>query len=60
MSEANIVFTLNKVDLTIQCKTNYKMKDICENYSDKINKNINSLIFFYEGNKVNFDLSFEE
>ena len=36
------------------------MKDICEIYSTKINKNINSLLFFYEGNKVNFNLSFEE
>ena len=36
------------------------MNDICKNYSTKINKNINSLIFLYEGNKVNFELSFKE
>ena len=36
------------------------MKDICKSYSTKINKNMNSLLFLYEGNKVNFDLSFKE
>ena len=60
MSEANVIFSLNGKNLTIQCKTEDKMNDICKNYSTKINKNINSLLFFYEGNKVNFNLSFEE
>ena len=60
MSEANIVFTLDGVNLTIHCTTEDKMKDICQNYSTKINKNMDSLLFLYEGNKVNFDLSFKE
>ena len=60
MSEANVFFTLNGINLTIQCTTEDKMKDICESYSTKINKNINSLLFLYEGNKVNFELSFKE
>ena len=36
------------------------MKDICKNYSNKINKNMDSLLFLYKGNKVNFELSFKE
>ena len=36
------------------------MKDIYKNYSAKINKNFNSLLFLYEGNKVNFELNFKE
>ena len=60
MSEANIVFTLDGVNLTIHCTTEDKMKDLCQNYSTKINKNMDSLLFLYEGNKVNFDLSFKE
>ena len=36
------------------------MKDICKSYSTKINKNMNSLLFLYKGNKVNFELSFKE
>ena len=60
MSEANVIFFLNGENLTILCTTEYKMNDICKNYSTKINKNINSLIFLYEGNKVKFELSFKE
>ena len=60
MSEANVIFTLDGVNLTIKCTTEDKMKDICKNYSKKINKNLNSLLFLYGRNKVNFDLSFKE
>ena len=60
MSEANVIFTLDGVNLTIQCTKEDKMKEICKSYSNKINKNIDSLIFLYEGNKVNFELSFKE
>ena len=60
MAKVNAIFTLDGVNLIIQCTTEDKMKDICQNYSNKINKNMNSLIFLYGRNKVNFDLSFEE
>ena len=36
------------------------MKDICQKYSIKIDKNLDSLLFLYEGNKINFDLTFKE
>ena len=36
------------------------MKDICQRYSNKINININSLIFLYGGNQLNFNLNFNE
>ena len=60
MSEANVFFNLNGINLTIQCTTEDKMEDICQKYSAEINKNINSLMFLYEGNKVNFELSFKD
>ena len=60
MSEASVVFTLDGVNLTIKCTTEDKIKEICEKYSTQITKNMNSLLFLYEGNKVNFDLSFKE
>ena len=60
MSEANVVFALDEDNLTIQCSTEDKMKDICQKYSTKINKNINTLLFLYGENRVNFELSFEE
>ena len=46
MSEANVFFSLDGVNLTIQCTTEDKMKDICKSYSTKINKNMNSLFIF--------------
>ena len=36
------------------------MKDICQKYVNKIDKNINSLIFLYGGNQLNFNLSFNQ
>ena len=60
MSEAKVIFTLDCVNLTIQCSINDKMGDICQKFATKVNKDINSLIFLYEGNKVNFELKFKE
>ena len=60
MSEVNVIFTLDEVNLTIKCITEDKIKDICKKYCAKINKNIDSLSFLYRGNKVNFELNFKE
>ena len=60
MKEANVIFTFNGVDLSIQCTIDDKMKDICKKYSNKMNKEINSFLFLYGGNQVNFELSFKE
>ena len=60
MSEARIVFTLEGADLTMQCSSEEKMRDICQKYATKIDKNMDSLVFLYEGNKVNFDLSLKD
>ena len=60
MTEENVIFSLDGVYLTIKCKVEDKMKDICQKYSTKINKNTDSLLFLYEEKKVNFDLSFKE
>ena len=51
MSEANVTFSLDGVNLTIKCTTEDKMKNICEKYSTKITKNIDSLLFLYEEKK---------
>ena len=58
MSKAKTIFIFNGANLTIQCTTNDKMRDICQNFSTKINKDLNSFIFLYGGNLVNLELSF--
>ena len=37
MLEAKVLFTLDGVNLTIKCTIEDKIKDLCKNYSTKIN-----------------------
>ena len=60
MLEAKVIFTLDGDNIIIQCSKEDKMKDICQKYTNKIQKNINSLIFLYGGAQLNFNLSFKE
>ena len=60
MSNANVIFTLDGIDVTVQCLPNEKMKDICQRYATKIQTNLNSLLFLYGGNKMNYELSFKD
>ena len=57
---AEIEFTFEGNSIIIQCNKNQKMKDICNKLSTKININLNSLIFLYGGNILNFDKTFNE
>ena len=60
MEKANVIFSLEGVDVIIQCSIEDKMKDICQKYITKVQKNINSLIFLYGGNQLNFNITFLE
>ena len=60
MQEANVIFILDGIDLSIQCNENDIMTDICQRYVYKIKRNINALVFIYGGNLLNFNLKFQE
>ena len=60
MSNASVIFTFEGVNVKMQCSTDDKVKDICQKYSNKIGRNVNSLVFLYGGNHLNFQLSFKE
>ena len=60
MSEANVIFTLDGVNVTMQCSPEEKMRDICKKYGMKIAIDPNSLLFLYGGNQLNMDLRFIE
>ena len=60
MSEAKVVFTFNGSPLTIQCTPEDKIRDICQKYTAKIETNVNTLIFLYDGKLLNMDLRFKE
>ena len=57
---AKVVFSYAGTELTIQCNKEDKMKNICNKFATKIDKNVNSLIFIYNGNKINYELAFEK
>ena len=60
MSEIEIVFVFNGANTTVQCRTDEKMKDIFEKFQKKTEKNLNNLLFLYNGNKIEENLKFEE
>ena len=44
----------------MQCSTEDKMKDICQKFPTKVQKNISSLIFLYERSQIDFNLKVSE
>ena len=60
MAKANVIFTLDGIKLTIQCSREEKMKDICQRFATKAQINLDSFVFLYSGNKLNFDLAFKD
>ena len=60
MAESKIIFTLDGVNLIIQCSPEDKIKDICQKYATKVGSNVNSLTFLYGGNQMNMELKFNE
>ena len=50
MSQAKVIFVYEGREVIIQCIKDEKMKDICQKYVNKINKDINSLVYLYGGN----------
>ena len=60
MSEAKIIFSLDGIDSIIQCTKEEKIKDICLKYATKLDKELSSFLFLYEGNQIDFDLNFAQ
>ena len=60
MSKASVIFNFQGTDILIQCSQEEKMKDICQKFATNIERNVNSLVFLYEGSNLNFQLSFKD
>ena len=60
MSQAKVIFSLEGTEIIIECSNEKKMRDIRERYATKIETNLESLLFLYGENPVNFELIFEE
>ena len=59
MENINVIFTFDGKDIAIQCSKRDQVKSICQKFALKAETYLNSLIFFYAGNKVNFYLTIE-
>ena len=59
-ANANIIFSLDGKNKIIQCSKEDKIEDICHRYANKVNIDINSLIFLYGGNQLKLELSFKD
>ena len=60
MSQANVIFNFDGVDLTIQCSKTEAMREICQRFATKSEKKMNSLLFIYNAAQLNLDLTFED
>ena len=57
---AEVIFKYNGIDTLIQCKIEDKFKEITKKFCNKIEIDINDLIFIYEGEILNLELEFKE
>ena len=57
---SKVIFEFEGREIIIQCTKDEKMKDICQRYTTKIDKTINTLIFLYGGKQLNYNLNFNE
>ena len=57
---AKVAFSFSGTEITIQCLKNDRMKDIFNRFATKINMNMNSFLFLYGGNKINYGFTFIE
>ena len=60
MSKASVIFNFQGTDILIQCLKEDKIKDICQKFATKIKRDLDSFIFLYGGNNLNFQLSFKD
>jgi len=56
MNEVEFIYQEKKI--TIHCKENDLIKDICKSFALKLNLEIDSLFFIYGGEKINLGLTF--
>ena len=56
---AEVIFIYKRNKITIQWSKEEKIKNICNKYASKIDKNINSLYFLYRDNQIKLELTFK-
>ena len=57
---AEIIFHYEGKTIIIQCNKDQRISNICNNLSNKINTNIDSLVFLYGGSQLNLNKIYNE
>ena len=57
---AEAIFNYNGINTIIQCKENERVKNICDKFCMKLQKDINKLIFIYGGELLKLELDFNQ
>jgi len=57
---AEIIFHYYSFETNIQCQTNEKMAIICNRFANKIEKDLNSFYFIYNGEEIKMEFTFIE
>ena len=60
MEDAKAIFICNGNKIIIKCNKEETMKDICNKFCLKVEKNIENLSFFYNSSKIDYNLTFNE
>ena len=60
MEEGDVLFSDKLNNLSIHCSTKDSMQNVCQKYADEIGKDLNKLLFWYEGKRLNLDSKFED
>ena len=57
---SKVVFIFEGSRIEILCSEEEKMKDICKQLANKIDKNINNIHFLFNGDTINLELKYKE
>ena len=55
-----VKFIFNNIPVEIQYNEDDLMKKICQEFADKLNKDINTLLFLYDGREINFQFTLNQ
>ena len=55
-----VTFIFKNMQVEIQYNEYDLMKSICQKFADKLNEDINTLLFLYDGREINFQLTFNQ
>ena len=53
MAKAKVIFSLEALEIVIDCSTEEKMRDICQRCATKMETNLETLSFLYGEKPVN-------